>query len=124
MELYFDLNYPKNLADALKLLHNLDETQEISIQRTMQIDNIDKENSIVFLVDSAKKGLDIPIVKHFEDGYKVIAFKMKSSNSLDLFRLTLMTLSLWPKILQAISNETTPFVYTFTYAGTKITKMR
>lgn len=124
MELYFDLNYPKNLAEALKLVHTLDESQNISIQRTQQIDNIDKENSIVFLIDSAKRGLDIAIDKHFEDGYKVFAFKLKSANSIDFFRLTLMTLSLWPKILQTVSEETNPFVYTFNYNGKYLTKAR
>lgn len=124
MEVYFDLNYPKNLTEALKLVHNLDESKNLSIQRTQLIDNIDKENSIVFLIDSAKRGIDIVIDKHFEDGYKVFAFRMKSANSIDLFRLTLMTLSLWPKILQTASKETNPYIYTFNYDGKKLTKAK
>lgn len=124
MEVYFDLNYPKNLAEALKLVHTLDESKNLSIQRTQLIENIDKENSIVFLVDSAKRGIDIVIDKHFEDGYRVFAFKLKSANSIDLFRLTLMTLSLWPKILQTVSKESNPFVYTFNYNGKCLTKAR
>lgn len=124
MELYFDLNYPKNLAEALKLLHSLDESLNISIQRTQQIDNIDKENSIIFLIDSAKRGVDIVIDKHFEDGYRVFAFKLNSTDSINLFQLTLMTLKLWPKILNTIDKETQPFVYTFNYNGKYLTKTR
>lgn len=124
MELYFDLNYPKNLAEALKLLHSLDDSQNISIQRTQQIDNIDKENSIIFLVDSAKRGIDIAIDKHFEDGYRVFAFKLNSANSINLFQLTLMTLKLWPKILNTLNKETNPFIYTFNYNGKQLTKVK
>ncbi|MFA6402887.1 MAG: hypothetical protein WCX31_14900 [Salinivirgaceae bacterium] len=124
MEIYFDLNYPKNLSEALKLMHDLDESKSFRIERTQLIDNIDKENSIVFLVDSAVKGIDITIDKHFEDGYRVIAFKLNSKDSIDLFRLTLMTLSLWPKILQTISEETNPFIYTFNTKGKKLNKVR
>lgn len=124
MDIYFDLNYPKNLAEALKLVHNLDESQKLSIQRTQMIENINKSNSIVFLIDSSKKGLDITIDKHFEDGYKVFAFKLNSAEELNLFQLTLMTLKLWPKILSTVKEETTPFVYTFNYNGKYLTKAR
>lgn len=124
MDIYFDLNYPKNLAEALKLVHNLDESQKLSIQRTQMIENINKSNSIVFLIDSSKKGLDITIDKHFEDGYKVFAFKLNSAEELNLFKLTLMTLKLWPKILSTVKEETTPFVYTFNYNGKCLTKAR
>ena len=48
MEMYFDNNYPKNLAEALKLLHDLDKSQVVNVIRTQNIDNIDKKNSVVF----------------------------------------------------------------------------
>jgi hypothetical protein len=124
MEVYFDLNYPKNLAEALKLVHNLDESKNLSIQRTQLIEDIDKENSIVFLIDSAKRGIDIVIDKHFEDGYRVFAFKLNSTDDINFFQLTLMTLKLWPKILHTVSEETDPFVYTFNYNGKYLTKAR
>jgi hypothetical protein len=124
MVVYFDINYPKNLAEALKLVHNLDESQKYSIQRTQEIGNINKENSIVFLIDSSKKGLDIVIDKHYEEGYKIFAFKLKSTDSLNIFHLTLRTLRLWPIILQTIEKETNPFVYTFKYNGKNLKKDR
>jgi len=124
MEIYFDTNYPKDLAEVLNLLHKLDNSQNLSIQRTQHIENIDKINSVVFLVDFAKKGIDITTDKHFEDGYKVFAFKLKSTESIDFFQLTLMTLQLWPKILQKVGNETMPFIYTFNYNGKGLNKVR
>jgi hypothetical protein len=124
MEMYFDNNYPKNLAEALKLLHDLDKSQVVNVIRTQNIDNIDKENSVVFLFDNSKRGLDVVTDKHFEEGYKVFAFKLYSSDALDIFQLTLMTMQLWPKILNTISKETNPFVYTFNYNGKKLTKVK
>ena len=124
MEVYFDNNYPKNLPDALSLLHELNQSQIFKIIRTQNIENIDKRQSVIFLFDNSKKGLSIVTDKHFEEGYKVFAFKLNSADVINLFQLTLMTLKLWPKILNTINEETNPFVYTFNYNGKYLTKVR
>jgi uncharacterized protein YbcI len=124
MEIYFDLNYPKNLAQALTLLHDLNQAQDFRIIRTQNIENINKEHSVIFLFDNGKKGLDISTDKHFEDGYKVFAFKLTSAESINFFQLMLMTLKLWSTILNTIQKENQPFVYTFTYQGRSLTKVR
>ena len=124
MEVYFDTNYPKNLAEALRLLHELDDTKHFNIIRTKNIENIDKENSVIFLFDKSKRGLDIATDKHFEDGYKIFAFKLSSTDGINFFQLTLMTMKIWPKILNRIIEEAEPFVYTFNYNGRYLTKVR
>lgn len=124
MEIYFDNNYPINISKALSLLHELDKTQEYKVFRTHNIENINKENSVVFLMDFSKKGHDIIIDKHFEEGYKVFAFKWFSSDDVNVFQITLMTFQLWSKILKTISKETNPFVYTFTYKGKNLIKVK
>lgn len=124
MEVYFDTNYPKNLAEALRLLHALDDSKDFNITRTQNIENINKENSVIFLFDNSKRGLDIITDKHFEDGYKIFAFKLSSTDGINFFQLTLITLQIWPKILNRISEETKPFVYTFNYNGKILKKVR
>lgn len=124
MVVYLDTNYPKNLVEALKLLHELQEPREYEIVRTQDIKKADIQNSVIFLFDRSKKGIEIVTDKHFESGYKVFAFKTNSTNGINLFRLTLMTLRIWPKVLDTINEEKNPFVYTFTYNGNRLTKVK
>jgi len=124
MIVYLDTNYPKNLVEALRLLHDLQEPREYEIIRTQDIRKADIQNSVIFLFDRSKKGIEIVTDKHFESGYRVFAFKTNSTNGINLFRLTLMTLRLWPKVLDTINEEKNPFVYTFTYNGHRLTKVK
>lgn len=124
MVVYLDNNYPKNLAEALKLLHELQQPQDYKIIRTQNIENVDVKNSVLFLFDKSKKGLDIVTDKHFEAGFKVFAFKLNSTDAINFFQLTLMTLRLWPKVLYTLNEENKPFVYTFNYNGQRLTKVK
>lgn len=124
MVVYLDPNYPKNLEEALRLLHKLQDPQEYEIVRTQDIKKADTQNSVIFLFDRGKKGIEIVTDKHFESGYRVFAFKSNSTKKIDLFQLALMTLRLWPKVLDAINEEKNPFVYTFTYTGHRLTKVK
>ena len=123
MVVYLDNNYPKNLAEALRLLHELQQPQDFEIIRTQDIENVDVKNSVIFLFDKSKKGLDIITDKHFEAGFKVFAFKLNSTDAINFFQLTLMTLRLWPKVLYTINEENNPFVYTFNYNGNVLQRL-
>lgn len=124
MVVYLDNNYPKNLAEALRLLHELQQPQDFKIIRTQDIENVDVKDSVLFIFDKSKKGLDIVTDKHFEAGFKVFAFKSRSTNAINFFRFSIMTLHLWPKVLNAINEENNPFVYTFNYNGLHLKKVK
>jgi hypothetical protein len=123
MKVYLDCNYPKNLEEALKLIHALQNPSQIEIIRTQQFDETDINNTAVFLFDKSKKGLDIITEKHFQAGYKVFAFKFHSTNHIDLFRLSVVTLKFWPKILELITEKKEPFVFTYNYNGRSLNKV-
>ncbi len=122
LKVYLDNNYPKNLAEGLQLVHKLQHPIDYEIIRTQHYDKNDIDNSIVFLFDRSKKGLDIITEKHFEAGYKVFAFKLSSTDRIDLFQLSLITYKFWSKILETISLEVKPFVFTYNYKGKKLKK--
>lgn len=124
MRVYLDCNYPKNLAEALKLIHDLQNPSRLEIIRTQQLDEKNIENSSIFLFDKSKKGLDIITEKHFQAGYKVFAFKLYSTDRIDFFQLSIITLKLWPKILDLIGERKEPFVFTYNYGGRTLTKVK
>jgi len=124
MRVYLDCNYPKNLAEALKLIHDLQNPSQVEIIRTQQFDETNISNTTVFLFDKSKKGIDIVTEKHFQAGYKVFAFKLYSTDRIDFFQLSLVTLKLWPKILDLIGNKKEPFVFTYNYNGRSLNKVK
>ncbi|MBS1586707.1 MAG: hypothetical protein JSS82_14320 [Bacteroidetes bacterium] len=124
MRVYLDTNYPKNLAEALRLIHALQLPQAIEIVRTQDIKEADAASSILFLFDQSKKGLDVVTEKHFEAGYRVFAFKLNSTDKINFFDLSLSLLRLWPRILDTITAETEPFVFTYNYNGKTLTKVK
>jgi len=124
MKLYLDTNYPKNLAEALQLIHKLETPQNFEVIRTQQFDENDASNSVVFLFDRSKRGIDIITEKHYKAGYKVIAFKLSSTARIDFFQLSLTTLKLWPKILNKIAETNTPFIFTYSYNGKSLNKVK
>ncbi len=124
MRVYLDTNYPKNLAEALQLIHDLQYPKSVEIIRTQKFEESDISNSVVFLFDRSKKGLDVVTEKHYEAGYKVFAFKLSSTDRIKFFELSLSILRLWPRILYTIEQETEPFIFTYTYNGKSLTKAK
>ncbi|HVX28289.1 MAG TPA: hypothetical protein VHB70_18225 [Parafilimonas sp.] len=111
IKIYLDTNFPKNLITALQSIHSIQNPQEFDIIRAQHIS--DSESPVIFLFDKGKKGLDIVTEKHFEAGFRVFAFKLYSEAKLDLFKLSLTVLNLWPTALEQIKKNSDPFVFTF-----------
>jgi len=124
MRVYLDTNYPKNLAEALRLIHAMQLSSTVEIIRTQDIKEVETSNSVLFLFDRSKKGLDIVTEKHFEAGYRVFAFKLNSTEKINFFDLSLSLLRLWPKILEEINADTQPFVFTYNYNGKTLSKVK
>lgn len=124
IQIYLDCNYPKNLVEALQLIHKLQVPNGFTITRTQQFEEKNISNKVVFLFDTGKRGIDVVTEKHYEAGFKVFAFKLNSTEHIDFFQLSLSTIHLWPKMLNAISEEKKPFVFTYNYNGTRLTKAK
>lgn len=117
MNIYFDHNYPKDLVTALQVLHSMELNQNHSLYWDDKFDDIDKDNSVVFIFDRAKKNIEITTDKQFQSGYKIFAFRSSSTNVINDFDFSLHLMHQWSKILNIIEEERTPFVFTFTYQG-------
>jgi hypothetical protein len=124
MKIYLDNNFPKRLAEAIGLIQSLQIPQEYEILRTQDIDKSETEDVVLLLFDNKKKGLDIVTEKHFESGYKVIAFKKGLAEKLNLYDLALTTIRLWPKMLQVIKGENDPFIFTYSCNSKSLQKVK
>ena len=122
-KVYLDINYPKNLVTALQLVHQLQNPPQLDISRTAHFEESGND-SVVFLFDRSKKGIDIVTEKHFEAGYKVFAFRLNSVDKIDLYQLSLTVITLWPKILKTLNGETQPFVFTYNYTSSTLKKIK
>lgn len=116
MYIYLDRNYPKNLAGALKLLHTINPTDKYDvIYGDKSLSELDANQTVIFLFDRAKKGIEATTELHYESGYRVFAFMTRTADRINLFALSLQVLSLWKKILDVIEAEKGPYVYTYGY---------
>ncbi len=122
MKVLFDANYPKYLVNALQLVHQLD-TKELFAISYWQKEQQTSEDSVVFIFDRSKKGLDITTLKCYEAGYKVFAFKLPAKEKIDLFNFSLTVLNIWPKVLETVTDKQKPFIYTYRYGGRKLKKV-
>lgn len=123
MNIYLDRNYPKNLVKALDYLHGISPSDEIEIiYGNGRLSDLDTENTVVFLFDSAKKGLERTTELHYEDGYRVFAFMTRTADNYDFFELSLQILTLWKKILGHIKEEREAFIYTYGCSSTRLYK--
>lgn len=122
-KVYLNINYPKNLVTALQLIHQLQNPMQLDISRAMHFDDPD-DDTVVFLFDRSKKGIDIVTEKHFEAGYKVFAFRLNSIDKIDLFQLSMTVITLWPKVVETLSTESSPFIFTYNYSGKNLKRVR
>jgi len=71
-------------------------------------------DTVVFLWDTSKKGLSQQTVKHYQDGFKVFTYKKPFGQPLNLFKMSLIMLSQWKKMLETIDAEQGAFLFTIT----------
>jgi hypothetical protein len=122
MNILFDQNYPQYVLDALQLVHKLDTSHSYTVASwTKEIEGIEKP--VVFILDRSPRGIDIITQKHYDDGYKVFAFKLKKRAKMDFFLFALTILNIWPEVLKISKTADKPFVYTYRYGGRKPKKI-
>jgi hypothetical protein len=125
MEILFEKTYPKNLVEALKLIHQTDDTKTFSIfYYDKTVDDSKLFAPVVLLFDYNKKGLSPTTENLYDLGFRIFAMKTKREEKLDFYKLALTVVGLWPKILSTIESNKSAFIYTYKYGGNRLTSIK
>ena len=112
MKLYIDNQYTPNFIRLVTSLHSMQFSKAYEIVSGEWTNEFKPDGTVVFLWDTSKKGLSQQIIKHYSDGYKVFTYKKPFGKPLDLFKLSLLMLSQWKRMLETIEKEKGPFLFT------------
>jgi len=107
------------LIDVLFQIHQLQKIKryEIICWNDQKVNERDLNNSVFLLVNYQKRGLEVPIIKHFEEGYRVIVCQAGFVENLDFFEFAMTVLRVWPRVIEVSEKESDIFLYTFKYGG-------
>jgi hypothetical protein len=122
MKIYIDENYPKSVFDLLKSLHNLSGNNKYEIYRwgDKEVGEKDLKDSIFLVIDYREKGISIPYVKLYENGYRTFVCKAGNLDDFSRFGLAMTLFTVWPSILEKSKMNQDKFLYTFNYGGKKL----
>lgn len=112
MKLFIDNQYTPGFVRLVTSLHSMQFDKPYEIISGKWTNELKPDSTVVFLWDTSKKGLSPQILKHYQDGYKVFTYKKPFGKSLDLFKVSLLMLSQWKKMLETIEKENGPFLFT------------
>src|SRR5690349_19599074 len=99
MEILFEKTYPKNLVDALKLVHQIDAAKSFSLfYYDKSVDDSKLFAPVVLLFDYNKRGLAATTENLYQLGFRIFAMKTRPEEKLDFYKLSMTVLGLWPKI--------------------------
>lgn len=114
MNLYVDNQYSSVFIKLITALHSLEFNGRYDIVSGQWRDDFTPSDTVVFFWDTSKKGLSQQIVKHYQDGYKVFTYKKPFGEPMNLFKVSLIMLSQWKKMLETIEAESGAFLFTIT----------
>jgi hypothetical protein len=112
MKLYLDNQYTPAFIKLITALHAMEFNGKYDVVSGQWTDDLQPANTVVFLWDTSKKGLSQQIIKHYSDGYKVFTYKKPFGKPMNLFKISLLMLSQWKKMLEAIEKENGAFLFT------------
>lgn len=112
MKLYIDNQYTPGFIRLITSLHSMHFSQSYEIVSGKWDNEFKPEDTVVFLWDTNKKGVSPQIKRHYSDGYKVFTFKKPFGKPLDMFKVSVLMLSQWKKMLDMIENEEGAFLFT------------
>src|SRR4051812_19188966 len=125
MQILFEKTHPRDLVEALKIVHQTDEEQLFSLSYyDKSIDDSKLEQPILLMFDYNKRGLEATTEELYKSGFRIFALKTKRENKLDFFELSLTILALWPKFLAIAKENERSFIYTYKYRGNRLTKVK
>lgn len=111
MRLYIDNQYTPGFIRLISLLHAMEQEAKYEVSSGVWHDNYKPDSTVVFLWDVSKKGLSRQVLRHYEDGYKVFVYRKPFGKPLNPYRVSLLMLSQWKKILEVIEAEQKPFLF-------------
>lgn len=125
LKILIDPNYPDELLNSLKRIHDLQDEKKFEIHSWCEgLENKFALTESVFLaVDHSKKGLSEIMIKHLEEGYRL--FVMKMGDGSDFFEFAMTVLRIWPFIIEKSQTDNNrKFCYTFKYGGRKLSQFK
>lgn len=123
MKLYIDNQYTPGFIRLITCLHSLEFNQAYEVVSGNWKDEYTPTSTIVFLWDTNKRGLSQQIVNHYTDGYKVFTYKKPFGEPLNPYKVSLLMLSQWKKIMEIIEHEQGPFLFTISDSKKPLTKV-
>lgn len=122
MRIYIDDNYPKSVYELLESLHRLTGNSKYEIYRwgDNEVTEYDLQDSIFLVIDYTERGISIPYLKLFEDGYRTFVCKTKNRDDFSRFGLAMTLFTVWPSILEKSEIDLGKFLYSFNYAGKRL----
>lgn len=125
LQIYIDANFPDKLVKALLDIHSLQKQIRFKIIDGKEVDSFPTASSnVVLLFVNYPRDVELPIIKHYTDGYKVVVYKAGNMEQPDFFEFSMTTLRVWPRIIDVSLKEAEPFIYTFNYGGNSIRKKK
>jgi hypothetical protein len=112
MKLYLDNQYTPGFIKLISALHAMEFNSKYDIVSGQWDNSFKPTNTVVFLWDTNKKGLSQQIIKHYTDGFKVFTYKKPFGKPMNLFKVSLLMLSQWKRMLDMIEEEEGPFLFT------------
>jgi hypothetical protein len=112
MKLYVDSQYSPGFIKLITALHSLEFNSRYDIVSGKWCEEYTPSNTVVFLWDTSTKGISEQIVRHYRDGFKVFTYKKPHGKPLNPFRVSLIMLSQWRKMLETIEKENGAFLFT------------
>ncbi|HTN18830.1 MAG TPA: hypothetical protein VL125_00070 [Pelobium sp.] len=104
MRIYLDPNYTPPVIRLIQSLHSLEFPETFEVVTGQWSKEYHNSDTAVFLLDTNKKGLNTITIDHYQEGYKVVAFKKPTGSAFDPFICALTLLSQWKRILSDLEN--------------------
>lgn len=122
MRIYIDENYPKSVFELLESLHRLSGNNKYEIYRwgDKEFTGEELNDSIFLVLDFLSKGIEIPYVKLYEEGYRTFVCKVGNTEDFSRFGLALTLFTVWPSILEKSELNQDKFLYSFIYGGKRL----
>ncbi|HRO43452.1 MAG TPA: hypothetical protein PL009_11510 [Flavipsychrobacter sp.] len=126
VRIYIEKNYPASLADALKLIESLRDSQEIEVIHTLTFPDISSNHDVVFMFDHQATDIDKVTEYHYRNGFRVFAFKFRptKNRAFNRYDFAWTVINLWPKFLGTIEKIDQPFVFTYNYGSKNLKQLR
>jgi hypothetical protein len=122
MKIYIDENYPKSVFELLKSLHSLSGNNRYEIYRwgDYEVREEDLKDSIFLVIDYTERGISIPYIKLFEDGYRTFLCRAGNTDDFSRFGLAMTLFTVWRSILEKSEIDKGKFLYSFNYGRKRL----